>query len=378
MQKFSRSRHPATAFAICLLSACVFNFRNPSTRLESSRDERLTVGSPAVLIQEAPLIEFPGNTSSNSPAHWDAGMLYVFNSAPDPWRSFGPDLFNLGQLSAANYDNEVNGKRWIEATFKDVDGILYGWYHNEPQGVCANKEKLTAPRIGAMRSEDNGANWQDLGIILESSTDSLSCSTQNYYNASGHGDNSVILDSNHEYFYFFFSSYNGDLREQGVSVARMRYPDRQKPIGKVWKWHKESWSEPGIGGHVTPIIPTAIDWHLENADSWWGPSIHWNTHLEMYVLLLNHAINANWEQEGVYVSFNRTLDKPEAWSPPRKVLDRKQIFDVPKISNGRYPQVMGLEKARGETDKLAGQRARLFVHGKSRWEIVFLKPGEKP
>jgi hypothetical protein len=32
--------------------------------------------------------------------------------------------------------------------------------------------------------------------------------------------------------------------------------------------------------------------------------------------------------------------------------------------------------ARGETDKLAGRVARLFVHGRSNEEIVFLRPGE--
>jgi hypothetical protein len=41
-----------------------------------------------------------------------------------------------------------------------------------------------------------------------------------------------------------------------------------------------------------------------------------------------------------------------------------------------YPQVMGVDKARRETDKLAGRAARLFVRGQSRWEIEFLKPGE--
>ena len=44
-------------------------------------------------------------------------------------------------------------------------------------------------------------------------------------------------------------------------------------------------------------------------------------------------------------------------------------------ASARYPQAIGLGK--GETDKLAGRRARLFMAGVSRKEILFLKPGER-
>lgn len=45
------------------------------------------------------------------------------------------------------------------------------------------------------------------------------------------------------------------------------------------------------------------------------------------------------------------------------------------FNNGWYPQVIGT--AKGETDKLAGRKARLFLGGLSNLEIVFLRPGEK-
>ena len=40
--------------------------------------------------------------------------------------------------------------------------------------------------------------------------------------------------------------------------------------------------------------------------------------------------------------------------------------------------MVGLDAARRETDKRAGRVARLFVAGLSKWEIEFLRPGEKP
>jgi len=94
--------------------------------------------------------------------------------------------------------------------------------------------------------------------------DQLHCDTVNHYFAGGNGDFSVILDRKREYFYFLMSAY-GDFEEQGIAVARMSYADRDAPVGKVFKWHKDRWTEPGLGGHLTPIFPAEID--LKNAVS---------------------------------------------------------------------------------------------------------------
>ncbi len=343
-----------------------------------------TAGSrpvPTVAVREAPRVQFrganspapdrPGDTDCNSPAHWDGDTLYVFNSAGHPWRSSGPDLFHLDQgYRRCEYDNQANGGRWIECTWQAGDGVLYGWYHNEPGGLCPGT-RLTAPKIGAARSTDNGATWHDLGIVLEARPNMLRCDTTNYYFAGGHGDFSIMADRRQEYLYFFVSTYVGEASEQGVAVARMRWADREQPAGKVWKWHHGAWNEPGLGGRFTPIFPAAVDWHRADADAFWGPSIHWNTHLRQYVVLLNRAIDANWTQEGIYVTFNPDLANPTGWTAPQKILGGLG-------KDQWYPQVLGLDKAQRETDKLAGRAARLFVRGQSLWEICFLRNGEKP
>jgi hypothetical protein len=331
---------------------------------------------PAVVFRKASLIKFPATVDCNSPAHWDGDTMFVFNSAP-PFRSSGVEVTQLGPASPALFNSEANGERWIEATYKAEQGKLYGWYHNEPHRVCSANKDLTAPRIGAVVSTDNGAHWKDLGFILEAPPNSLECRTQNHYFAGGNGDFSVILDNKKDYFYFFISTYNKQVSEQGVSVARMRYTDRDAPVNKAWKWHMGSWKEPGIGGHVSPIFPVGIDWNRRDADAFWGPSIHWNTHLNQYVILLNRAIDKDWKQEGVYVSFNPDVSVPRAWSMPRKIMDRSEIVAVPGMESGWYPQVIGLDSRNHETDKYAGRVARFFVHGKSIWEAVFLNPGDE-
>ncbi len=363
----------AAAFVACLLPAC-------STLL----------GEPGFVVREAPALELPGvppKGDPNSPggefdcnnaAHWDAGTMYVFSSAGHPWRGSGPDLFHLARPSVrVRFDNEKvwkvakQGSRWIEATHKVEGGPLYMWYHNEPPNVCPNAPGLTIPRIGAMVSRDNGLNWNDLGLVLEAPRDSRFCETANHYFAGGNGDFCVNLDQKGEWFYFFISTYNRDTAEQGVAVARMRYADRDAPVGKVWKWYRGQWKEPGIGGHVTPIFPVEIDWHRPDARAFWGPSVHWNTYLRQYVMLLNLAKDKEWQQEGIYVSFNPDPANPKGWTPPRKVLDAAAL-DKSKW----YPQVIGIDAKAGETDKLAGRVARLFVTGLSRWEITFRRPGE--
>ncbi len=93
----------------------------------------------------------------------------------------------------------------------------------------------------------------------------------------------------------------------------------------------------------------------------WGPSIHWNTYLERYVMLLNRAKDDQFGQEGIYVSFCARRSQPVRTGARR-----------PRSLNGGswYPQVIGGEAGSG-TDRLAGQRARFFMTGRSERMIEF-------
>src|SRR5262245_6122433 len=332
-----------------------------------------TTSLPAYEIRQASPFNLPGgrdasgrilNIDCNSPVEWDDdGNIFLFTSTQHPYRSSGPDLFSLdsfGQAVVIDQRADILGGKWLEATYRAEDGTLYGWYHNEPPSQCGNS-RLTAPRIGALISRDDGRTWKNLGLIIEAPAGSLFCDTRNFYFAGGNGDFSVILDQDKQYFYFFISTYYRQFSEQGIAVARMRYEDRDNPVGKVWKWRAGAWNEQGLGGHVTTTFPALVDWHQTNANAYWGPSVHYNTYLETYVVLLNHAIDRNWSQEGIYISFNGNLADPHGWSAPERLPIYSQF--------GWYPQVIGLET--GQTDKTASQIARLFTMGRSYWEIVF-------
>ena len=365
-----------TTALLCAVPAC----QSPSASRGGST-------GPGISIRQAPTLQFrganspnpqqPGDVDCNSPAHWEGDTLYLFNSSGHPWRLAGPDLFHLTQdYRRVVYNDSANGGRWIECTWKVEDGTLYGWYHFEPSGICPGSHpestnmSLTAPRIGAVRSKDSGTTWENLGVVLEAPP-LLRCDTRNYYFAGGNGDFCTMLDGKGEYLYFFISTYAGEADKQGVALARMPWKDRDNPAGKVWKWHEGNWREPGLGGGITPIFPAAIDWHRSDADAFWGPSVHWNSYLKQYVMLLNRAVDSHWKQEGIYISFNKNLSNPLGWSKPIKILDSPG-------ADRWYPQVMGIDAAKHETDKVAGKVARLFVRGLSRWEIIFQRDGAAP
>jgi hypothetical protein len=330
-----------------------------------------------ITLRDAPAVTFPAETDSNSPAHWDNGILYVFNSFGSPMRSQGFDQFQLGEVIAPKVFTYPRPKfnsynlqtRWIEATWQDSDGTLYAWYHHEPSGVCPN-DALTAPQIGALRSTDNGASFVDLGIVL-TALPVINCDAQNGFFAGGNGDFSVMFDSRTRYFYFFLSTYAGEVTDQGVAVARMAYAHRDHPRGRVYKYYNGRWREPGLGGFATPIFPAMADWMGPEADSFWGPSVHWNTYLRRFVMLLNRSCCSDgWPQEGIYASYNSDISNPQGWSTPKKFLEGAH---EPNYIGGWYPQVLGLNDAALETDKVAGQVARFYLGGRSDWEIVFWK-----
>ena len=305
------------------------------------------------------MAQLPSPTDSNSPGHWWNGNFVLFNAMGTPYRSQGAGQFSLGNATQVSFGAGQPYPLWIESTWMDDDGTLFAWYHHEPSFICPDSN-LTAPKIGALISHDNGKTFQDLGFVLESG-DPVDCSAQNGYFGGGNGDFTVIPDSTRSYFYFHYSNYGGDISTQGVAVARMDFRDRFNPRGSVWKYYNGDFTEPGVGGQVTPVFPANVSWSSENADAFWGPSIHWNTALNQFVMLLNHSCcSTGWPQEGIYLSLNPDIANPFGWTSPVKIMD----------ADSWYPQVLGEDP--GGTDKTAGAASRLYIGGVSWYEMVIV------
>jgi hypothetical protein len=326
----------------------------------------LAMMAPAAMAQTATLVNstpqrMPSSVDSNSPAYWLNGRYFLINSVEKPRISWGTSQFDIEGSADIEVDSRAHFPMWIEAAWADDDGTVYAWYHHEPGDVCTGN-KLTSPKIGALVSRDEGRSFTDLGIVLEAG-DAPDCDAKNGFFASGHGDFSVVPDRERRYFYFYYGNYGGPVAQQGVAVARMRFEDRAEPVGKVVKFWDDRWEEPGLGGRQTPVFGALTRWQDEDTNSYWGPSLHWNTFLERWVMLMTlSCCRSKWPMAGVYVSFTPDLSDPRSWTLPEAVMGPYPNY---------YPQVLGL--APGETDKEAGAVARFYLQGKSEWELVFTK-----
>jgi hypothetical protein len=140
----------------------------------------------------------------------------------------------------------------------------------------------------------------------------------------------------------------------------MPWAYRDRPAGRVLKWRDGRWSAPGLGGRATPVYGVRVSWHQGDADAFWGPSVHWNTHLGKYVLLMARTSDSAWSTEGIYIAYADRLDDPSTWSEPQRLVE----------GGAWYPQVMGLQRGLG-TDSLAGEYARFFMGGRSDHFIRF-------
>jgi hypothetical protein len=337
-----------------------------------------SVAIPTATLSKTTAIKLPGAVDSNSPAVWQLvrgqPQLFVMTSfAGLPSTASGPALVALGSASPVTMDPWPGGGVWMEAVIADVDGTWYGYFHNEIVATACRTSEKVIPSIGAARSVDRGRTWEVLGTILEAPPRSYDCATLNKFFVGGVGDLSVQLSPDSQDLYIFYSEYMRNPSQQGISVARLAWADRDEPTGKVMLWRGRSWmpasraSSMRGGGMLTyvagaPLFPTTNAWHDDNTsvNAFWGPSVHWNTYLNQYVMLLNRAKDETFAQEGIYISFAPRLDNPELWSTPTKL-----------VNGGRwYPEVIGLERGTG-TDKVAGEVARFFMSGTSDWLIQF-------
>ena len=339
---------------------------------------------PTVSLLRTQSVQFTGEVDSNSPvvkAIIDGeSTIVVFTSfGGTPHRASGTSLADLSPAVPVTIAGAPNGGIWIEAVVAAPDGTWYGFYHNELAAARCRSMTRTAPRIGAMRSTDAGMTWTNLGILIQASAVTFDCATLNTYIVGGVGDFSATLDGESLFVYLYFSRYGASPQEQGVAAARFLWTDRDAPVGKTDIWTNGVWmpARPRAGDLLfsgadekgvvwgmpqpTPVFPTLEPFHDgdEKVDAFWGPSIHWNTYLKRYVMLVNRAKDESFGEEGSYISYNATLSDPSGWSPPTRIMK----------GGTWYPQVVGFEGDGG--DASAGRVARFFSGGRSDYLLYF-------
>ena len=337
--------------------------------------------TPTARLVRAPRVAVPAAVDSNVSMAWDlvdgTWRLFAFPSAGGvPMRLEGAGIDAMQQTGPLEIIGPGHGI-WFESIIPDDSGAWYGYYHHEVPAFECGRPDRSIPRIGSARSLDRGVTWQDLGPVLEAPPGSAACGSANRYVIGGVGDVSALLAPGATDLFLYYSQYSRVPSEQGVMVARLAWADRESPSGKLTIWHDGVWlparlvraAADGVPAawefpSGTPLVRVTQPWHDSNGavDAFWGPSIHWNTYLEQYVMLVNRAKNEYYNSEGIYVAYTRDPSDPRSWTRPQKILNGGEW----------YPQVAGLETATG-TDRQAAQRARFFMTGRSEHYIEFTR-----
>jgi hypothetical protein len=143
-------------------------------------------------------------------------------------------------------------------------GHWYGLVHNEftPQPFG---DRLHYDGIDYAVSTDRGRTWDIKGHVLTSpySTergDTTAFPQQTYH--YGDGDPRLYADTASGYFYVFYGSRivekGGGWKAFHAHVARAPISQKMAP-GSWRKWYDGTWSQPGVGGRESNMVPVGAD-----------------------------------------------------------------------------------------------------------------------
>jgi hypothetical protein len=177
---------------------------------------------------------------------------------------------------------------WAEGTYNAGNGMVYALVEDEGWATCGGIKGHW--RMAIAKSTDNGATFDDAGIVLDEPGDD-NCTGAGAYISAGAGDGSWIIGAD-GYAYVVYSAYGGtwsaDGGSQGLSVARILLTDLAAPVesdvdtgepigpSKLKKWYAArgadgAWKKPDAAGKPTEVLCTEAN-DCFNSDGVTGPS----------------------------------------------------------------------------------------------------------
>lgn len=192
-------------------------------------------------------------------------MLYseFRNNNVNHKRFKGTSLDDLKEQEDGHFDSsfvKVHGddKYWLCGLWADHDtGIWYALIHDEYNYVDPSHVR----NIQLAESKDKGITWTLKEIVLTSDDPETKDYNPGRYMSFGVGDQKLFVDEKGGYFYLYYMNAWIDTVDgtafannyKTVSVARA--PISGKMARGTWqKWYNGEWSQPGIGGHDSPLF----------------------------------------------------------------------------------------------------------------------------
>ena len=252
----------------------------------------------------------------------------MFWSEFENYRSFGKGQFPEDQAALSpsgsvfggrgDWEGFDNGGSWLMSVHRvGGEGQLIGFYHAEDHWYPRNPEGIAWKSCGVTYSFDNGVSWTRGEQVVTS--DEPKPDDPDW---GGEGDNCAVWDWKNGRWAMLFQ--HSSLR---LAVSR----DPGGGPGTWFKYHEGAFEEPGLGGRSTPLagLPGGAN-----------PSVHWNTHLQKWVM-----VYAGWNPAEVLITASEDLVH---WEPARAVAG--------SAVGGKawYATIVG------EDDKAAGASARIY------------------
>lgn len=149
---------------------------------------------------------------------------------------------------------------WVDPDTGDWYGLVHNEFTPQPFG-----DGLHYDAIDYARSTNQGKVWNILGHAITSPYSTKRGDTAAFPNQTydyGDGDQRLFVDTASGYFY---ATYGSRIVDKGGSWKAFyshvaRSPISSKMAAGSWqKWYNGSWSQPGVGGRESNMVPTSIN-----------------------------------------------------------------------------------------------------------------------
>jgi hypothetical protein len=227
-------------------------------------------------------------------------------------------------------------------------GPVYRVPNGEPGAggllIVYHAERLANPFwswLGLAKSTDDGATWQDLGLMI---------SGPQPYNSQGAldiGDGNLLVTTDtstlQKYFYIYFpehcwiSSTTVCSGFTNLSVARAPYEalltaaskEQTTATGLFYKYYDGQWDQPGMGGKASELFPAAT------GETDGDPQVVWSAYRNRFVAIMDN---------GQYIAYGESIDGIH-WPPMQVILGTNPETPVYGYANavglGADPGILG-------------------------------------
>jgi hypothetical protein len=241
------------------------------------------------------------------------------------FESAAPTAHVLAPGAPGSVDNHYAG---IGGIFDDkARKRVIGFYHAEDKEgigtVEVNGVQGFYGTICAAEASQNDNTFRKLGPAITADKPKLAKGweteggPQAAWMAQGVGEPTVCIDATGKYLLCYFVEWSNRLK-RGVQICVARCPIETAGVPGSWKkYHDGTFSEPGLGGHETPVIFADL-----LADTY-TPHVQYVKKWERYVMVFGVGVGAEIhsrplkpEQSGLYVATSKDGVK---WTKPVQI-----------------------------------------------------------